>query len=517
MKRYVRFGPEDEEALRALAPHALPHFPKIAEEFYERLSEHAEARKVLLGPEQVGRLKKTLCGWMELLFTGPWDQDYFALRSRIGRIHVRISLPQRYMLGAMNLIRISLTKVAQSTYEHDHEKRIRAVWAIARILDIELAIMLETFREAFVEKVQHLERLEKSLLERRLAISEARYEEIVEKGEVLIATAEPSARIILFNRRCEEITGLERRAALGKSWFSLFVTDGDWDALKGRWQDVLLGKRVPPYEGQVIAQGGSRRLVRWHFTTLPAAGGPILCAMGIDITEEHELSVRTQRAERMAALGTMAAGLAHEIRNPLNAAHLQMALLQKRLARPTGPDVTGALTAADLATSEMKRLAMLVEEFLLFARPQPLRLARADLRTTAETIVSLISPEAIAAGVDVRLAPGKAVAAVLDEERVKQVILNLVRNAIEAAGSGGHVVISVRNDGDQAVLELEDDGPGLPAMDAPIFEPFFTTKPGGTGLGLSIVHRIVSDHGGKVGVERRQGRTVFTVSIPVRE
>ena len=100
LQTYVGFGPADAEALRGMYSHAHPHFTRIAEVFYERILDHSEARRVLEGGEsQVGELKRALVRWMEGLFLGPWDQDYFERRCRIGRVHVRVGLPQHYMLG----------------------------------------------------------------------------------------------------------------------------------------------------------------------------------------------------------------------------------------------------------------------------------------------------------------------------------------------------------------------------------------------------------------------------------
>jgi PAS domain S-box-containing protein len=509
LRRYVGFGPADEAALRDLAPHAQGHFAAIAEEFYDRLAAHDEARQVFSGPEQVARLKGTLQVWMRELCCGPWDEAYYQRRLRIGRRHVTISLPQRYMFAAMDVIRIALAGIANDAYDDDHDRRMRAIAALHRILDIELAIMLESYRDAFVDQVQMLERTEKMHLERQLAVSQARYDEIVETGEALITTIDPDGHIVLFNAKCEEATGIRRSEAAGRRWLDLFVSPPDRDEVALRQRQVMAGEASAPYEGPMAA-GTEGTRVRWTFTALPGTEA-LVCAIGIDVTEAHDLAVRTQRAERLASLGAMAAGLAHEIRNPLNAAHLQLSVAQRRLLRG-GEE--GILKAVELADGEIARLAGLVQDFLQFARPQPLRLVRTDLRGMAQATLALLAPEAAAAGVSLTLEPGQEVWAEVDRERMTQVLLNLVRNALEAAGTGGHVRLAVDRSSAGARLVVEDDGRGF-ASDAPIFEPFFTTKEQGTGLGLAIVHRIVSDHAGKVEVETRPGRTAFTLTVPV--
>lgn len=376
IKRYTRFDERDERALRSFLSHAQPHFPEVTERFYDRVREHESARRVFSGPEQVERLKGTLLQWLGLLFSGPWDDAYYTLRARIGRVHVKIGLPQHFMFASMNVIRLQLTDTVAASPLSDSKKH-EVKDALNKIIDMELAIMLETYREAFVD-------------------------------------------------------------------------------------------------------------------------------------------VRTRRAERLASLGTMAAGLAHELRNPLNSAHLQLNVAQRRLSRGGVEQVDNARNAIALAESEMKRLAGLVEDFLQFARPQPLRLSMVDLRATAEVIVSLLTPEASSLGVNLTLMPGSPVLLELDHEKMKQVLLNLVRNAIEAAPEATQVEVRVDAVGGHARLQVEDAGPGVPS-DAAIFEPFFTTKDQGTGLGLAISERIVLDHGGVIRVESTPGLTVFTVSLPIPE
>jgi PAS domain S-box-containing protein len=513
LKRYVHFGPTDEAALRSFRHHAAPSFPAVVDEFYARLIEHEEARNILSSPEQIERLKGSLRDWLDLLFRGPWDQAYYERRARIGRVHVRIELPQKYMFAAMDQIRIALSRIAAVALKNQADLRRRVLEALHKILDLELAIMLETYREEYIAAVRDLERLEKLELERQLAVSEARYDQIVEEAEALITTIDADGHVLLVNARCEEAIGRPRSVAVGSSWLELFVQPSDRRQAQERLEEAIAGRAVSPFEGPVPhAAADVVRRIRWHLTTLPGGSGPHLCAIGFDVTEEHDLALRTRRAERLASLGTMAAGLAHEIRNPINAAHLQLNLARRRLTRGGGdPSVVRAI---ELADSEMTRLAGLVEDFLQFARPQPLRLATGDLRATADATVALVGPEAEAIGVRVAVVPGEPVWAEFDDEKMKQVLLNLVRNAIEATAPGGQVSVRIEPRDEVACLDVTDQGRGVPSG-APIFEPFFTTKEQGTGLGLAIVHRIVSDHGGTVEVLSHDGETTFSIWIPV--
>jgi signal transduction histidine kinase len=160
LKRYVHWTGEDEEALRALHAAAAPRFEEIASVFYDTILQHEEARRSLTGGEtQVGHLKVTLCAWMDRLLLGPWDEDYFEARARIGRRHVRIGLPQHYMFGAMNVIRRELNSVIDAAYLEDPGALARARAAVGRILDLELAIMLHTYREDLLSQAARAERL----------------------------------------------------------------------------------------------------------------------------------------------------------------------------------------------------------------------------------------------------------------------------------------------------------------------------------------------------------------------
>ena len=160
LKRYVKFGPDEEAALRALHPLAKPDFMRAAEVFYARILEHDGARQALVGGEsRVGQLKITLVAWMDTLLSGPWDEAYYERRARIGRLHVRISLPQHYMFGAMNVFRGELNGLVDRLYLEDPKALRAARVAVGKILDLELAIMLHTYREDLLAQQSRTERL----------------------------------------------------------------------------------------------------------------------------------------------------------------------------------------------------------------------------------------------------------------------------------------------------------------------------------------------------------------------
>ena len=160
LKRYVRFGEADERALRALHQAAAPSFEAVATVFYDRILSHEEARTALVGGEsQVGHLKVTLVAWMDTMLSGPWDEAYWQRRYAIGRVHVRIGLPQHYMFGAMNVIRAELGRIAWARF-HAVAGELEAVrTALGKILDLELAIMLHTYRDDLLAQQARVERL----------------------------------------------------------------------------------------------------------------------------------------------------------------------------------------------------------------------------------------------------------------------------------------------------------------------------------------------------------------------
>jgi two-component system, NtrC family, sensor histidine kinase HydH len=234
--------------------------------------------------------------------------------------------------------------------------------------------------------------------------------------------------------------------------------------------------------------------------------------------EKRELARRAQMAETLAAVGTMTAGLSHEIRNPLNAAALQLSVLDRRVSKLPREAQAPLLEPLHLVRDEIRRLDHILEDFLQFARPREFQPRPVEVATVLAKVFDLLEGEAQRRGVRVErdLEPVPPVAG--DEERLRQVVMNLALNALDAT-RGGSVRVSCRLEEPEAreiAIYVDDTGPGVPGeLRDRIFEPFFTTKAQGSGLGLSIVHAIVTQHQGTITVEEApSGGARFALRLP---
>jgi PAS domain S-box-containing protein len=518
MKRYVRFSSEDAARVAASRPGVEKHFERIAQEFYDRTREHEDAHAVFTGEDQIERLQASLAEWMRRLFSGKYDEDYFAQSLRIGSAHVRVGLPQRYMFTGMAILRSELGRLVGV---HLGAEAVPTRESLDRLLDLELGIMLEGYREHMAQRIQAKTEHEASSLLRTLARTEHRHAAAVELARVFMAGLDRQGAVRLFNREAERVTGYDRDEVLGEAFVDTLLADEAVREDGARIRAAYGGQsiREPVFESTIKTRAGKLRDMRWQLAYSDAEGDDevVLFVIGQDVTAENVARERARQQEKLAAIGTLAAGLAHEIRNPLNGAQLHVAFLERALKRSEGttPDMLDAVTVVG---DEIKRLALLVSEFLDFARPRPLTVRELVAQALCERACGLVAAQAEKAGVQVELdVPPADLTFNADASRLEQVLLNLLNNAIEALApnGGGRVVVRARRQPRHVTFEVEDDGPGIARPDAPIFDAFFSTKPEGTGLGLAIVHRIVTDHGGNVDVESRPGKTRFKVRVPL--
>ncbi len=234
-----------------------------------------------------------------------------------------------------------------------------------------------------------------------------------------------------------------------------------------------------------------------------------------DLTELRALEQQMRQAERLAVVGTLAAGVAHELRNPLAAISGSIELLR------TAPDSDDDNhTLMDIVTREVERLDALIRDLLDYTNPQPRELVRFDLVSLVDETVEAISHDRSLGAVEIGCAPdsAEAVEIVADPGRIRQVLWNLMRNAGEAAEGRVEVRVAAGDAaGDAVVIEVCDDGAGIePAHLERVFEPFFSTKSKGTGLGLATCHSIITEHGGTIRAENRPGGgCAFLIELPL--
>ncbi len=219
-----------------------------------------------------------------------------------------------------------------------------------------------------------------------------------------------------------------------------------------------------------------------------------------------------RRSDRLAALGQLSAGLAHELRNPLGTIRASAEMLGRNLS---GENEV-AREMAGFISSEVDRANSLITRFLQFARPLELRPQKADLTQTLDRAVALVEREAPAIAIYKNYAP-EIPPFPFDAELLERVFYNLILNATQATPAGGAVTVKTRSTNGFAEIAVIDRGAGIqPEHLNSIFNPFFTTKPEGVGLGLAIVAKIVDEHGGKIAVESEPGKgSIFRVLLPM--
>lgn len=341
-------------------------------------------------------------------------------------------------------------------------------------------------------------------------------------GLILLDTA---GRVVFMSPGAEDLTAVSAKHASGKTAIQVFAAH-HWLAERITAFMHGEGRRVTD-SGELAAPFGRRAMVRLTISPVIDRDGTTVGSMMLlhDVIATRSLTETGERGSRVGELAAVAAGLAHEIKNPLGGIKGAAQLLADTLASdPEGLRFTA------LITREVDRVSALLEQLLELTRPPRLRLGAVNIHKLLQEVLTL-ERAAAADALTLRCNFDPSLPDVwADEAQIRQVFLNLVKNALEAMDRKGTLTITTRMETDFHVraagqdrsrkylsVDVEDSGPGIEPEDYErIFTPFFTTKNKGTGLGLAVSHRLVTQHGGLLRVESEPGRwTRFRVSLPV--
>ena len=339
---------------------------------------------------------------------------------------------------------------------------------------------------------------------------------ILEAINSAVVAVDKDKKIIMFNRAAEEIFSISRNKVVNQNYSEIFPQD---ECLLDETIDK--SRRIHQMEKKYKTFSGDERyLVIGTSSFLDERGGSRgAVAVVHDITELKEFEEKAKRAERLSELGNLAAGVAHEIRNPLNA----ISIAAQRLRGEFSPQANQEeyLFFTQTMLDEIKRLNQIINQFLSLAKAQKLNLVRTDLESLLKDILQLLKIEAEQKGIAVRenIAPQLPEIA-LDREEMKKAILNIALNAIQATSAKGMVSISASDDktNRELAIEIADTGEGVADENLPkLFQPYFSTKEKGAGLGLSIAYRIIADHKGSITVKSKLNQgTTFTIKLPYK-
>ena len=374
----------------------------------------------------------------------------------------------------------------------------------------------------FLESIAHVLY---QIIEQRRSVaaiqrSESWLRHLVATTQDAVVSIDRRGCVVLFNASAERIFGYAAAEIVGRKVNTLMAEPyaGEHDEYIARYEHTREPRAIGTIR-KVTAKrkDGTEFPIELSVTEIEVDDDVHYAAFIRDVTETVELQARVLENERLAAIGATAARIGHEIANPLNGIYLTLQLVEQRMTRQPSPDER---IAGDVARvkREIGRLNQLVQEFRVLSRKQTYCFRPTILPRLIEDVIDLQRPLCESRGVRIWCEADANLAELpvpIDEDKLKQALLNLLKNGIEAMADGGTLTVKVARSNEDVTVAVSDTGTGI-APGTDVFAPFFTTKRDGSGLGLIIVRQIVSAHGGTISYDSRVGEgTTFRISLPL--
>jgi PAS domain S-box-containing protein len=327
-----------------------------------------------------------------------------------------------------------------------------------------------------------------------------------------VVVTDDSGLITLFNPRAEEMFGYDASNVVGQKYADIFEDDTLVLEEVKKTPDVTVRT-----EKAITLRDGRRLMLLIAASQVIGEDGVPIGSVSViyDVTESRRLERSAKRSERLSELGNLAAGVAHEIRNPLNAISIASQRLKSEFAPPSDREEYDQLVGN--IKSEIERLNDIINQFLALARTHAAKKDLCDITALTEDVISLMHPEAESKGIKLESRIDGDLVVEGSGEELKKVLINLIKNSIEACGKSDSVQVgaTILSDADLQLC-VEDTGPGIADEDREkIFRPYFTPKENGTGLGLALSHRIIADHDGEIEYEDiSSGGSRFLITLP---
>jgi two-component system, sporulation sensor kinase E len=339
---------------------------------------------------------------------------------------------------------------------------------------------------------------------------------VLETAGALVVVLDWEGRIQRFNRACEQTTGYSSEEVMGRHVWDLFIIPDEIDGVKSVFERLRGGGPRNEYENYWKGKDGGLRRISWSNTVLTDSNGRVeyIVAAGLDITDFKQIQEQLRKTERIAELGTLASGMAHEIGTPMNVILGRAEYLLQRTADE------GMKKGLATIVTQVERITKVMNQLLAFARRRVPERRAVDLSEIVDDSLEMFQERiarsriAVEKAIETNMPPVHA-----DRDQLMQVLINLVVNSLHAMPDGGRLSLSLAREKRYVLLGVSDTGHGIPQeICSKIFEPFFTTKDfgKGTGLGLTVVKGIVEEHGGTIAVESVVDKgTTFWIRLPL--